>query len=56
MDRDELLKKLADDTLNHYQAIGLPPFKCQQLVNEGMEEWKKLPVETLRELLDQGKY
>lgn len=56
MDRHDMLKKLADDTLKHYESIGLPPFKCQQLVNEGMEEWKKLPVEKLRELLDQGQY
>jgi hypothetical protein len=56
MNREDLLKKLAEDKLNHYEAIGLPPFKCRQLVNESMETWKKMSVEELEQQLGQGQY
>ncbi len=56
MTREELLKKLAEDKFNHYEAIGLPPFKCRQLVNETMEAWKKMREEDLEQLLGQGQY
>ena len=56
MTREELLKKLAEDKLNHYEAIGLPPFKCQQLVNESMVAWKKMTKEDLEQQLGQGQY
>jgi hypothetical protein len=56
MEREELLKKLAQDKHDHYEAIGLPPFKCQQLVNESMESWKKMSAEDLEDLLGQGQY
>ncbi|MCX5861043.1 MAG: hypothetical protein WCG29_00715 [Desulfomonile sp.] len=52
MDREELLKKLADQKLAYYQSIGLAPFKSGQLVSESLESWKQLPTEKLEELLD----
>jgi len=56
MNREDLLKKLAEDKLNYYEAIGLPPFKCRQLVNESLEAWKKMSAEELKEQLGQGQY
>lgn len=56
MNREELLKKLAEDKFNHYETIGLPPFKCRQLVNESMETWKKMSVEELEQLLGKSQY
>ena len=52
VDREELLKKLADQKLAYYQSIGLAPFKSGQLVSESLESWKQLPTEKLEELLD----
>lgn len=56
MKRDELLKKLAENKFNHYEAIGLPPFKCRQLVTESLEAWKKMSAEELKEQLGEGQY
>ena len=56
MNREDLLKKLAEDKFNHYESIGLPPFKCRQLVNESMDAWKKMSVEDLEQLLGQSQY
>ena len=56
MERNELLEKLAQERFSYYESIGLPPFKCRQVVNESLEEWKKLPLERLRELLEEGHY
>jgi hypothetical protein len=54
MDRSELLKKLYDRKLEHWQSRGLSPVKSSQLVSEKMADWKKLSDEQLRELLEQG--
>jgi hypothetical protein len=56
MERDELLEKLAKERFAYYESIGLPPFKCRQVVNESLEEGRKLSVERLRELLEEGHY
>jgi hypothetical protein len=56
MDREELLKKLADQKLAYYQSIGLAPFKSGQLVSESLESWQKMPTEKLEELLETPVY
>ncbi|MBI5571793.1 MAG: hypothetical protein HY914_17755 [Desulfomonile tiedjei] len=54
MERAELLKKLSDARFEHFQALGLPPFKCQQLVADRLGAWKKMTTEELQELLERG--
>ncbi len=52
-DRIALLKKLSDERFEHFQAMGLPPFKCRQLVAEKADEWEKLPTERLQQLVEE---
>ncbi|MFH0822099.1 MAG: hypothetical protein V2B18_05060 [Pseudomonadota bacterium] len=54
MERSEILKKLAERRFEHFESLGLPPFKCRQLVTEKASEWKKLPDEELRLILEKG--
>ncbi|HMK37027.1 MAG TPA: hypothetical protein VK463_18275 [Desulfomonilaceae bacterium] len=54
----DLLKKLSDRKLEHFQSRGLPPVKARQLVAEKMAAWKKLTPEQLEQLLkeDEAEY
>lgn len=36
MVKTDLLKRLSDKRFEHFQALGLPAFKCNQLVAEKM--------------------
>lgn len=56
MERDELLRKLAEGRYAYFECAGLPAYKCQQLVAENMEYWEKMPTEKLQELLDREEY
>lgn len=52
MDRTALLNELSKKTFDYFQWVGLSPVKCNQLVAERMQTWRKLPDEKLQELLD----
>ncbi len=52
-DKPDLLKQLSDARFEHFLAMGLPPFKAKQLVAEKVVEWKKLPAERLRQLIEE---
>lgn len=54
MDRADLLKRLSDRKLEHWESRGLSPVKSRQLVSEKMADWKKLTDEQLRKLLEQA--
>jgi hypothetical protein len=53
MERTDLLKRLSDRELEHWQSIGLSPVKAKQLVTEKMNEWKARTDEQLKKLLDE---
>ncbi|MGB6065533.1 MAG: hypothetical protein WBG50_12040 [Desulfomonilaceae bacterium] len=52
MDRLELLRRLSDQKLEHWQSRGLSPVKCRQLVSEEMKAWNALSDGQLQELLE----
>jgi hypothetical protein len=54
MNREELLRKLVDAKRREMEMVGLPPYKCQQVVAESVAAWDKMPTEKLQELLDKG--
>ena len=56
MQREELLRKLADQKNRDLEMMGLPPFKCQQVVAESVAAWEKMPTEKLQELLERGEF
>ena len=56
MEEIELLRKLADECFKHFQAEGFSPFKCKQLVAENMQAWKKLPIERIRQMIEQREF
>jgi hypothetical protein len=53
MDRLDLLRELSEKRFEYFLSTGLSPLKCRQLANEKLDQWKKLPVETLQKLLDE---
>lgn len=54
MDKVELIKKLSERRYEHFQSLGLPPFKCRQLVTDKLASWKQMSAEDLETLLEQG--
>ncbi len=56
MQREELLRKLVDDKNRDLELMGLPPFKCQQVVAESVDAWEKLPTEKLQDLLEKKEF
>ncbi len=53
MGRYELLRRLSDQKLEHWQSRGLSPVKCRQLLWEEMKAWKVLSDEQLQKLLEE---
>ena len=52
MDKTDLLKRLCDKRFEHFQALGIPPFKCNQLVQDKMTSWKKMSEQDLEQALN----
>jgi len=54
MERADLIKRLAEKRFEHFRLLGLPPFKCKQLVTEKMPAWKQLSNDELERLVEHG--
>ena len=52
IDKTDLLKRLCYKRFEHFQALGLPPSKCNQLVAEKMTSWKNMSEEELEKALN----
>jgi hypothetical protein len=56
MERADLLKRLSDRELEHWQSRGLSPVKARQLATEKMKEWKVLTDEELEKILTEQEF
>jgi len=56
VERQDILKKLAEGKLQAMEIVGLPPFKCQQVVAETLQAWEKLSMEKLVEILEKEEF
>jgi hypothetical protein len=56
MERTDILKRLSDRELEHWQSRGLSPVKSRQLATEKLKEWKSLTDEQLKRLLDEEEF
>lgn len=54
MEKVELIKRLSEKRYEHFESLGLPPFKCRQLVNDKLASWKQMPSNELERLLEEG--
>ncbi len=54
MDKVDLIKRLSEKRYEHFQSLGLPPFKCRQLVTDKLASWKQMPTEELERLFEEG--
>ncbi len=52
MNKTELLKRLSEKISLHCQDIGLPPFKCQQMITDKMLLWEKMSEGELEKALN----
>jgi hypothetical protein len=52
MEKAELLARLSEKIFEHYQEIGLPPFKCKQMLNDKILSWEKMSEVELEKALN----
>jgi hypothetical protein len=56
MERTDLLKRLSDREVEHWQSRGLSPVKAKQLATEKLKEWKALTGEELEKILTEQEF